>query len=155
LGTEALRWCLEEGGTEDEFFAKAMLAIRILIWQTKMRRDPNALNKWRDELPIFFCGGGSNHPKFKRVLQEIDTWLKKYIPNGRGAHIGSLVVPQELGEQDGENHDFDFNRLAVAWGLSYPAIDISEVVTPSEIEDIEKWAIYGRRGFEFVSKDQV
>ena len=118
-----------------------------VICKLKVRRAPNE-KIWRGRLPILLIGGGSKLPFFASLVEELGAWVESYSGN-EGAVLLPVFVPETLTSKTAEYH-----RLAVAWGLSYPALDIGEIIPADRIDDIEPPR---QRSWEdrFVSKDLV
>lgn len=126
---------------------------RRMTWKTivslKQKRDPNSRH-WRSMLPVFVAGGASQmklyHGAFNRVSKEA---AKQY--GFDGLNIMTVEKPEPL---EGDIHNDEYHRLAVAWGLSYPGIDIGEITRPDEIDDVpDKRGVVKQA--TYVSKDEV
>lgn len=151
LGAETQRWFTEEGRPPDGFPLQAEMALRWVIWPTKVWRDPKS-SRWRTlgRLPVFLCGGGARATPFEAVVQRLGPWLQTHVRN-RGIEIVPLDLPANL---DAKVANGDFDRLAVAWGLSLPPFEIGELKRPSEIDNVDP-APFKDLTSRFVSKDQM
>lgn len=133
LGADALPWFEKEGKTKEGFREQCDWALRIPIWLTRRKRDPNSRAFSPDQsLPVFTAGGGAKNGLHKDCIKGLDFWLKEYVRN-MGVNIQSLPVPDILRRQGFQSVD----RIAVAFGLSYPPNELAEVVKPTQIEDLE------------------
>lgn len=126
---------------------------RRMTWKTivslKMKRDPNSPH-WKTMLPVFLAGGASQMGAYKEAFKQVSKEVAKNYGFG-GLKIMSIEKPQPL---EGDIRDDEYHRLAVAWGLSYPSVDIGEVTRPEEIEDVVKTS-RATRTTHFVSKDDM
>jgi hypothetical protein len=121
---------------ENDFARAARLTITRVLWHVRKDRDPNA-SAWRHGVPIFRCGGGGEAHFFREVIDELDSWLRKHVDQCPGARILPLERPPH-DRLDADIDPFDFHRLAVAWGLSYPDVEIGEIIRPQAIEDMDR-----------------
>jgi hypothetical protein len=95
-------------------------------------------------------GGGAANELHRTRVRELGPWLRKHAQNG-GIRLVELPIPRNI---DLPEPLEQFNRLAVAWGLSYPPTEIGEFRSPSKIADVplpqpNDWA------YHFISKDQM
>ena len=123
------------------------LMLHGVIADAKVSRDPNS-PVWSGRLPILLIGGGSESLFFRSLVDDIDVWVASYSGN-EGAVILPVPMPKTLSSKMADNH-----RLAVAWGLSHPALDIGEITPADRISDIKPPRL---RNWEenFINKDQV
>jgi hypothetical protein len=134
----------------DELFAKRCLPVVTgTLADLKKRRDPHS-PRWVEGLPLFACGGGSRLGFYKRLLEQADIQLRSSML-AKGLIIRRLPTPDDFkGLPIGDG----FDRLAVAYGLSYDSLDIGHIEPPSGIEDLSGPPV--RRYWEgYVSKDFV
>lgn len=115
---------------ENDLWKKLQRSIKRVIWESKMRRDPDS-PVWDQHatLPILFIGGGSRLPFYHSAVQELDGWLKQHALNG-GTSL--LPLPDSLGIKSVE-----YRRIAVAVGLSHRALDIGDITPADRIPDAE------------------
>lgn len=133
---------------EARFKEQFQKIIRRVIWDAKVRRDPNASVWQNGRLPILLIGGGSKLQFFLSAVEELDDWLKRNTRNS-GTVLLPIPVPQSLASRTDEYH-----RLVVAWGLSHRAIDVGEI-TPSDcIPDITPPLPIDWKS-RYIDKDQV
>lgn len=125
-------------------------ALMRTIVDLKTRREPNS-KRWSEGLPIFLCGGGSRMNCFQQVINDADERMVA-LSIGAGILVRKLPRPEDLKDEDVSEDVFD--RLAVAYGLSFDALDIGTIVPPSEIEDVPDRAPNDWES-RFVSKEQV
>lgn len=128
------------------------------IRDLRRRRDPLS-RRWRDGLPVFVCGGGALSPVFSDFLNQahneaISFWEMRGLRH-------RPMPPQGLLGADGKILEpAIFNRLNVAYGLSFDGINIGDIESPGDIDDINPPGGNPKgptRSWEdrFVSKDQV
>ena len=116
----------ELSGVDEPFLSQIRETVGHLLWHTKRKRYPKS-SKWQDGVPIFLCGGGANcdfyaeffHPK-KEKLAELPVKAM------------NLPTPDQL-----EAPEADYNRISVAYGLSFEPFDIGAIVKENDVEDFE------------------
>lgn len=112
----------------DKYFKKSLLdELRNALDYTKARRYPLS-RAWTNGIPLFLCGGGSNCDFYiESIINE--NHLNRYKLSSK-----SLPKPENLkAEKVGNTH---YNRLSVAYGLSFDPFDIGEIIKMEDIEDI-------------------
>lgn len=122
--------CLQD--LDMPFRKKVRKLVSDLLVYTKEKRYPKA-RCWEDGVPIFFCGGGVNcdfyteafYSKYEKVL---GFPLKKM----------KLPKPDQL-EAKGIT-EAEYDRLSVAYGLSFDPFDIGEIVKEGDIDDVTEEA---------------
>ena len=151
LGVDSFHWFLSEGKTEPDFVWQCDYALRSVVWETKRRRDPNAVS-WKpgNDVPVFLAGGGAASVLHRDIVASIGPWLERQVSN-EGIRLLDLPVPSAI---DLPEQLHDFARLAVAWGLSYPPSEIGRIEAMRDIKDVPPRNVQDVGG-RFVSKDQV
>jgi len=110
------------------FKAKIRKQILALLKYTKERRYPES-RRWINGLPIFLCGGGGKSEFYKSFFISKDGQIGPYRTQVRR-------LP-ELDDLDVDELDAsDFDRLSVAYGLSFDALDIGDIIRQDEVEDV-------------------
>ena len=133
---------------EAELKERFQRMLRRVIWEAKVRRDPNA-PIWRNgRLPILLIGGGSKLQFFHSAVEEVSAWVRSLTGND-GAILLPVPVPASLVEKPD-----DYHRFAVAWGLSHRAMDIGSITSADDIPDIEPPPQTDLEGI-YISKDKV
>jgi hypothetical protein len=112
--------------------AAAAIVLRTLAWLHK-RRAPVA-NAWSDGLPLFVTGGGADTPIARRIITRADKRAKDIWINYRG--LVAQPLPMNIVDPAG-NGARGLSRMAVAYGLSFPEINIGNIVPPGEIPDAQ------------------
>lgn len=150
LGVESYHWFMNEGRSESEFSHQCDRVLWNVIWEGKNKFLREA-QCWRpgNQLPVFLAGGGAHNELHRRRVLALGPWLTRHTRND-GIEILELPRPRTI---DLPVPLADFGRLAVAWGLSFPAPDIGKVMRTSELTEVAPQAL--RRGPEYVSKDMV
>lgn len=133
----------------EQFAADCVNALMRVIMDIKQRRDPHC-ERLRTGLPLFLCGGGSRVEFYDVVVSRANRRFRSAVRT-EGIKAKALPLPSELDSPDLEG---SFDRVAVAYGLSYGADDIGEIVPPSKIDDVPERSRRNLAG-RFVSKDQV
>ncbi len=135
---------------DDKFFKECSDKIGEVIRDTKNSRDPNS-SAWASGLPIFLCGGGGRHPRYRDLLENLGSSIASSLINVREFNIMQIPKPNQLDAPELPYSEYD--RLAVAYGLSFTADEIGAVIPESKITDIHqkrRTNIYEDR---YVSKD--
>jgi hypothetical protein len=120
---------------ENEFAGIAQRTMSGVLWHVRKDRYPEA-PAWKEGVPILACGGGSKVSLFQSMIGGLDSWLRERVVGCPGARFLTLERPRS-DQFEGDIDEREFHRLAVAWGLSYPDIEIGEITRPGEIEDVE------------------
>lgn len=119
----------------DELFLKNCYAcIGEVIRNTQTNRDPHS-RAWDEGLPVFICGGGGRSPEYRDMVILLGENLTSRT-SINGFNIQSIPMPEQLDAPDLSPQDYD--RLAVAYGLSFTADEIGSVVPPSDDPDVQK-----------------
>jgi hypothetical protein len=137
-------------GCETEFVNDCRRVITAALIDLKKMRDPNAL-AWRDGLPVFVCGGGRRMRLFRDAIKHSEKTLCK-VTTAKGLMCQELPRPSQLTSRDVSASLFQ--RLAVAYGLSFDVFDIGEIKAPQQIDDVPPPRITNLDEL-FVSKEQV
>ena len=83
--------------------------------------------RWETGVPLFLCGGGSKMDFYIDLVDSIEAGGPYKIRKV------SLPKPDRLTAKKLPRDAYD--RLSVAYGLSFDALDIGEIIETSEIED--------------------
>lgn len=116
----------------------------------KKHRYPNA-PEWRTGLRVFLCGGGAHVDAYVEALADANRSTLNAGWANEPLVIGPLPVPPRL--ENPHIGEGDFQRLAVAYGLSFSRIDIGTILPPEQIPDVPPKM--RKAEVEFVSKDLV
>ena len=114
-------------------------------------RDPYS-PRWSEKLPVFICGGAKEMQLYRKVLSGVHSRLKRHILSSGGIRRIDLSKPESL---EAEIDNESYHRLAVAWGLSHPRLNIPTYSRPSEIKDIPPKKKLSNVFGAFISKDDV
>lgn len=149
LGVESFHWFVKEGKPELGFLEQCRRCLWEVVWGAKRDHIPQ-VPCWKPgrELPVFLVGGGAQHVLHRRVVEELDSWLRQNA-NNNGIRFLDLPIPPAIDRPENLN---EFGRLAVAWGLSHPD-QIGEFAPGFSIEKTPP--LPPRLHAGFVSKDQV
>lgn len=113
---------------DTEFFRNLHMMVSEILRHTKQKRYPLS-RTWDVGIPIFFCGGGAKCDFYKEAIDQTERlsgfkFIQKEFP-----------IPNDLVADGLDTHEFD--RLSVAFGLSYEPFDIGEIIKSDEIDDID------------------
>jgi hypothetical protein len=126
--------------------------VRTLAWLRKCRAPGSPA--WRDGLPLFVTGGGAGSPVAAQIIQQADERAKGIWVNYRGLVKQPLPMDVAVGPTGADAGALP--RMAVAYGLSYPEINIGRIVPPHEIPDVEPEPMRRREWQRaYVDKDAV
>jgi hypothetical protein len=121
-----------------------------LIRHTKEARDPNSA-AWAAGLPVFICGGGARHPIYKDLIESLGSKIAESLTNFNEFSIKAIPKPQKLEAPELPHNEYD--RLAVAYGLSFTSDEIGKVIPESKVSDIHREKKVNRFEERYVSKD--
>ncbi|GAB4321374.1 MAG: hypothetical protein Kow0074_12300 [Candidatus Zixiibacteriota bacterium] len=106
---------------------------------------------WQTGLPVFIGGGGGNAKWYRTVMRDVSVECTERLRDVGDFKFRTLPKPAQL---VGKNiNDTAFQRLAVAFGLSFDRFDRGRIRQPDQIPDIPRPKI--RKPAPFISKDQV
>lgn len=138
--------------SDNRFYDECSKLIGEVIRKTFLNRDPNS-SHWKKGLPVFICGGGSHidgyrdmvDARAKTIAQRTDIQMFdiKEIPKP-DAHV--FEAPELSASA--------YNRLAVAYGLSFDAERIGKVIPTGEVSDITTKAVCTNIEDRFIDKEQ-
>jgi len=112
---------------DSSFRGEIIGLINDLLKYTKEERY-RAESQWVNGVPTFCCGGGSSVDFYKKIFQKFERNNPpfKFVPL-------RLEFPDDLDASSLPEGSYD--RLSVAYGLSYDPYDIGEIMRKSEVED--------------------
>lgn len=86
--------------------------------------------RWQDGVTFFLCGGGAKVDFYKQLVQQMDN-------TGIPCPLDrlSILTPDRL-EAPGISRD-EYDRLSVAYGLSFDQFEIGEITPANQIENID------------------
>ena len=151
IPSPALRGQLEQ--CDARFRTECMRLLCGTILDLRQKRDPLS-RRWRDGLPVFVCGGGALSGVFRDFLRQANDEATK-VWNMKGLHHRPMPALGLLGADGKPLDPAIFNRVNVAYGLSFPAINIGTIEPPNDIEDIDPPRRRRRWEDGFVGKEQV
>ena len=133
--------------------AAAAVVIRTLAWLRKCRAPGSPA--WREGLPLFVTGGGADSHVANQIIRRTDERAKGMWVNYRGLVRQPLPMDVAVGPADVANAGTS-PRMAVAYGLSFPEINIGRIVPPNEIPDVEPEPMRRREWQRaYIDKDAV
>lgn len=146
LHGRALRHC------DDRFVEECRRVLFRTLFDVRRRRDPNSPH-WRSGLPLFVCGGGADSRVVRQFIQRANEVARQVWADYVSLQRMSLPLPPSVAADEGRSAHF--GRLAVCFGLSFPAINVGRIERPSEIDDITDDRASSEWRTRFVDKDQV
>ncbi len=99
---------------------------------TKESRDPNS-EVWKSMLPVFICGGGMREKIYQKVVIDLSSALARSLLNFRGFNFLRIPKPETLQAPHVAPDEYD--RLAVAYGLSFSSDEIGYIRPKSSVKD--------------------
>lgn len=132
------------------FFKECRSNIGELVRYTKEARDPNSA-AWAAGLPVFICGGGARNPIYKDLIESLGSKIAESLTNFNEFSIKAIPQPQKLNAPELPHNEYD--RLAVAYGLSFTSDEIGKVIPESKVSDIHREKKENRFEERYVSKD--
>jgi len=135
---------------DDDFFKECYRIVGEVIRNTLLHRDPNS-NAWKRGLPVFICGGGGRLSTYRKTIENLGSKISISRKNFKGFSIKNIPKPDQLDAPDLPLQEYD--RLAVAYGLSFTSDEIGEVVRESQVSDVHKKDRTRNIDDIFVSKD--
>lgn len=136
---------------DDSFLNECKEIIGKVIKNTKHQRDPNS-NVWQTELQVFVCGGGGRLSLYREAIDELGQNCSRAWNHFRGFAIRDIPQPDQLEAPDLSHEEYD--RLAVAYGLSFTSDEIGEVIPESMVSNINTLKpVLDVEGL-YISKDQ-
>ena len=133
-----------------EFLSGCVNQLRHVVHFLRNKRYPNS-PRWSEGLPIYMCGGGARMHVFTRAVERVSASCSKYYLGVGPFRIRQLPVPINLASKDISTAEFQ--RLAVAYGLSFDRLAIGEITPPEMISDIPPPLVRPSR--DMISKEQV
>ncbi len=135
---------------DENFLQQCSKTIGEVVKKTKKDRDPHS-SVWEDELPVFICGGGGRLPVYRKIINELGLRFKKRWSYFKGFTIKEIPKPEQLDAPDLPPNEYD--RLAVAYGLSFTSDEIGEVIPKSKINNIIQQKVVSNIDDKYVTKD--
>lgn len=101
-----------------------------VVMHTRKSRYPDSPH-WKSGVRLFVCGGGRDLPYYSDRIAAVATQIK--AAGVAGFSRFEVPKPRNL---EASVSDTQYHRLAVAWGLSFDAINIGTIDVPSNIGDV-------------------
>ncbi len=95
---------------------------------TKKRRYPKS-RRWDDGVPMFLCGGGAKVKFYSQIITSMEE-------AGRPYKLTRVQLPKPDRLLAEGVSDDGYDRLSVAYGLSFDAFDIGEIQKADEVVDV-------------------
>ncbi|TWI73930.1 hypothetical protein LZ24_01159 [Desulfobotulus alkaliphilus] len=105
--------------------------------------------EWKKGLPVFICGGGARVVLYRDGIHERG---ERIAANGMGKfHVYSIPVPSGFKEQGLVPKEYE--RLAVAYGLSFTSENIGKIIPQSQVKDMPRRSVFQERDSDFIGKE--
>jgi hypothetical protein len=147
LPKEALRDFRKASG---EFVAECSRIIRKVIKESMFKRNPKS-TAWQYGLPVFLCGGGSQIGTYQSIIPHAEQKLSSTSFHG----FEQMQIPKPANLETADIPPRDYHRMSVAYGLSFPCIDIGEIIPPGSIPDLICDSKIRNVSDNFIDKDMV
>jgi len=135
-----------------EFQDDCYKAIGSVVSYAKREGDPQS-PAWRSTLPVFLCGGGSKDTIYSEVISKMSQALMDSLHEFQGFDLRSIPKPETLSAP--LIAPPEYNRLAVAYGLSFSSEEIGEIISEGKVPAITVQRPMRDPSERFVSKDQM
>lgn len=126
----------EVNAADQEFVKQIVQCIFVVIdgTRTNARGDPRS-PAWREGLPVFVTGGGSNCVLYRQALEKVQREMRLRVEQRPGSSTHFRLI--ELNPTSGNAQQIAASdRLNVALGLTEDADNIARIVPHREIERI-------------------
>jgi hypothetical protein len=111
---------------DEEFVRKLNRIVANLLDYTKDKRYPKS-PRWKEGVPTFLCGGGARVDAYKD--------LGNHLERGKfNLRLSSVEIPEDL--QSPLIEDSEYDRLSIAYGLSFDPLDIGDIIKQNKLEDV-------------------
>jgi hypothetical protein len=118
-------------GSADRKFGEAatrsIVSVAMATHVNLRRTHHQQLSPFRDGMDLFLCGGGAKLQFFQQLIDDVEEQLRGYLSWDQrvGIRVQRLPLPANLIAQGLAPDEYD--RIAVAFGLSFPAMDLPEI----------------------------
>ena len=113
---------------DSPFKQRVIKAVGSLLRYTKSCRYPLS-QRWGDGVPVFLCGGGAGCDFYTEIFLSENGEF-----SGFPVKAMKLPKPDQL-EANGLRED-DYDRVSVAYGLSFDPFDIGEIIKEDDVDDV-------------------
>ena len=113
---------------------------------TKQCRHPNSKH-WKSGLPTFFCGGAISSEFYMKLLE-------RFTEHDHPLRLVSTELPEPEDFEADLREGAPYNRLALAYGLSFDPFDIGQIIRMNDIDDMEPDPIVDFTD-RYISKDMM
>jgi len=132
------------------FFRECRAIIGEVVRHTRNHRDPLA-EAWGRGLPVFICGGGGRLSLYREMIEKLGSQIAANISEVERFVVKEIPKPEKLEAPELSPKEYD--RLAVAYGLSFTPDEIGEVIPKSKLSDIDREESRHNYDDRFVNKD--
>ncbi|NQU63128.1 MAG: hypothetical protein HQ517_02430 [SAR324 cluster bacterium] len=113
---------------ENDFQTSCANEIWPVVHLTHHIKNPSA-REWKTGVPVLLCGGGSKIRLYKDAVSDVTDKLQftnngfRFIEMQKPSNLEILDIP-----------DFDYHRVAVAYGLSFLFFDYGKIIKGEDIK---------------------
>jgi len=132
------------------FFIECSKIIGEVIRRTKLLRDPNS-RAWERELDVFICGGGARLVSYRKMVEDRGNKIADRFNEFKGFNIKEIPISKQLDAP--EIHHNEYDRLAVAYGLSFSVDEIGKIIPSKQIKDVQRDRKTKNCQDQFIDKD--
>jgi len=118
----------ELNALDEPFRVKVQGQVVAKLNYVRAQRYPKS-PKWKEGIPLFLCGGGKKAEFYSRLFGDMQD-----KPNPHPISVKSLPHPINLEAKQMPKDSYD--RISVAYGLSFDPLDISSLVKEDQVENI-------------------
>ena len=127
---------LKNADRSDDEMSRVLYMNIFMILEEAYRKRSNLQTAWRGtQIPVFFTGGGRELPAYRNSIRRLNVV-------GKPANCYRRGEIQDIHRFNGLDHskvtDRVPNRLIVAYGLSFPELEIPDWYTPDEHRAIQQ-----------------
>lgn len=113
-----------------DFQADLMEEVKKVLKYTKEKRYRQSRH-WEEGIPTFLCGGGGQSILYQSVIDFVRNKMPSYRVDKKELPTPeNLIFPIEINQKA-------YDRLSVAYGLSYDAFDLGQIKREQDIDDDE------------------
>lgn len=114
-----------------EFMIACSRLVRKTIKESMFRRNPYS-SAWKNGLPVFLCGGGSQIGTYKDIIPHAE----KQLSRTAFSRFNKKQIPRPVNLETADIPPRDYHRMSVAYGLSFSADNIGEIISLNSFDDL-------------------
>ncbi len=135
---------------DDKYLDKCKLMFTQTIhWM--LRRSPNS-RMWEIGIPCFFCGGGAQLDFYQKALLKANGWIRSHTQR---KPLQSKLIPKPKNLIARNLSENEYQRLGVAYGLSFRARNFGEFTSSCNISPLLPEGPTSYDMIEYISKEYM